>query len=309
MTSRERGSSRREERSNAVCAARHGRARLFVGVTALGAAAALLALEPFHGSVFFSLSGRHGVDAGDLIALPIVLFALLMLRDSPASAVASEASRATSARGWDLVTIGLLSGGAALILAELFDALEVSSSLAHAGFLPLAAVGVSLGVLVLGLAVNDDRHDVFGAPLAIALVVLLAGLQIDSTDGPAGSVVGPTFLALFLAVTVGRARPLVRSSFVAVAVVLLAVDVAALVDVTLGESLREGGGGGFTRSGALGLVLVTLGVSRLLARTTRPTPAQPGRKTRRGTSSLERVRYRRRREGGCASWRITRYSE
>jgi hypothetical protein len=74
-----------------------------VVVLLLGAAAGVVALELWHGPVVLSLSVDHGVDTGDLLAVPLVALAV---------AVARGQATARGARSWaapaSAITVGLL---------------------------------------------------------------------------------------------------------------------------------------------------------------------------------------------------------
>ena len=54
-----------------------GRLKAAIGIALLlGAACVVFLWEPWHGPIVLSLSPGHGVDAGDLPALPVVALAL-----------------------------------------------------------------------------------------------------------------------------------------------------------------------------------------------------------------------------------------
>jgi Concanavalin A-like lectin/glucanases superfamily len=46
----------------------------------LGAAVGIVALEAWHGSVLLSLSGEHGIDTGDVLAVPLAVLAIAVAR-------------------------------------------------------------------------------------------------------------------------------------------------------------------------------------------------------------------------------------
>jgi len=56
----------------------------------LGGACGIFLWEPWHGPVILSLSSRHGIDVGDLLALPLLALAIVIARHrfvkQPASA-------------------------------------------------------------------------------------------------------------------------------------------------------------------------------------------------------------------------------
>ena len=69
------------------------RLALIVGVLASTAAVLVVIQEPWHGPTLLRLSSTHGVDAGDLLVVPLV--ALLLLSNW----LAARGSRSASQRG------------------------------------------------------------------------------------------------------------------------------------------------------------------------------------------------------------------
>jgi hypothetical protein len=49
-------------------------------VILVGSACAIFLWEPWHGPVLLSLSTHHGIDAGDLPALPLLALAIIVIR-------------------------------------------------------------------------------------------------------------------------------------------------------------------------------------------------------------------------------------
>ena len=133
----------------------------------------------------------------------------------------------------------------------------------HIGVVPAALSVAGLTVVALALVEPGSAEETFGVPLAFVLGVVGLGLLIDATDGPAGSVVGPTLLAALLTVSLGRRRPAARWSLGLLTVLFVLVDLSALVDLRFLEADRELDGGGLARTGALGLVLLVTGLLRL----------------------------------------------
>jgi hypothetical protein len=96
----------------------------------LGAAAAIIALQAWHGPVVLTLSAGHGVDTGDLLAFPLVVLAIAVWRGHArrhtAGSLESPRSRRWAARASAIVL------GALLLLAGV---------VAKAGGGPLVPVG------------------------------------------------------------------------------------------------------------------------------------------------------------------------
>ena len=64
---------------------------------ALGAALGIVALEAWHGPVVLSVSADHGIDTGDLLAIPLVVVALAVSRSQVAGRAPGSWSAPTSA--------------------------------------------------------------------------------------------------------------------------------------------------------------------------------------------------------------------
>src|SRR4051794_15740065 len=79
--------------------------RIAVIVLALAAVGAIVWVQAWHGPTVVTLSAAHGVDTGDLIALPFLLLALAFARGRPSTARSRP-------RDWPLpaaaITLGVL---------------------------------------------------------------------------------------------------------------------------------------------------------------------------------------------------------
>lgn len=230
-----------------------------LGILALAASLVLCVLEPLHGPVLLSLSGSHGFDLGDLVALPLALVGIALLAGGTLHTALLGWLASTFRDQVRAASVALVAFGASLILVQVFGEASVSDTVAHAGALPAALSLVTLvGVGVL-FADPANSREVFGTSLTVVLAALLLGFLVDVTDAAAGSVVGPTVLAAVLAVTMGRRQPAAQWILGSLTVVLIVSDLASLVDVRTLEPERELFGGGLMRTGALGVVLVVAG--------------------------------------------------
>ncbi len=253
--------------------------RTLAGLVALIGVLVVFVVEPFHGPVLLSLSGSHGLDLGDVTALPLVLAALWLLRGSRCHRWTIRTLDAVEQRGWDPMAIGLLAGGSGMVLVQVFRELDLSGTVPHIGVVPAALAAAGLTVVALALLEPGSADETFGVPLVVVLGILGIGFLIDATDGPAGAVVGPTLLAALLTITLGRRRPAARWSLGLLTALFVLVDLSALVDLRFLEADRELDGGGLVRTGAVGLVLLVVGVLRL-------TKQESGGYTRRAGSTI-----------------------
>ena len=103
------------------------RARLIHIVLLLGAAGSIVALEAWHGPTLLSLSAGHGIDTGDLLALPLVVLAVAVARGQAGERVPWSWAVPASA-----VTLGVLL---------LFAGVEPNAGTAKAGGGPLVPSG------------------------------------------------------------------------------------------------------------------------------------------------------------------------
>jgi hypothetical protein len=249
--------------------------RTAAGLLVLIAGFALFRVEPVHGPVLMSLGNTHGLDLGDFVCLPVIVLGFWLLRDGPVHRRVLGALRAAERAGWDPATIGLLLAGAGLVLVWVFLEVDAGSRIDHAGVLP--ATIAALGLVLLGCALSEPgaSRAIFGASLVVVLGTLGVGFLIDATDGPAGSIVGPTMLAALLAVTLGRRRIIAAVVFGVTTVVFLLADLAALVDAGRFRDDRRLDGGGLGRTAALGGVLVLVGLLRVSDRVRNRARARP----------------------------------
>jgi hypothetical protein len=236
------------------------------GLVLLGVAALAVVAPLFHGPVLLSLSGTHGIDLGDLIALPFALLGIWMLQGTPLAVAMLRWEEKLQRRVRDPISFALLACGTGLVLVYVFGDIAASDTIAHAGALPVLIVAVSALMLGLLLSAPGAAVDVFGLPIWALLVILIAGLLVDATDGASGAVVGPTLLAAALSLTLGRRRAAAAWTFALTTVVFVVLDLQSLVDVRFLEPQRELNGGGASRTAALGVILLLVGILRLTDR-------------------------------------------
>jgi hypothetical protein len=80
-------------------------------VLLLGAAGAIVAVEAWHGPVVLSLSAGHGIDTGDLLALPLVVVAIAVARGRSSRRVPSTEGSST----WAVPASAIVLGGLLLL--------------------------------------------------------------------------------------------------------------------------------------------------------------------------------------------------
>jgi hypothetical protein len=222
----------------------------------LGAASGILLWEPWHGPTILSLSSSHGVDTGDLPAFPLL-----------AVAVAIGRGWAQDSRACPRWLTGRWAGpGSAVLLGVLL----VLAGIIHRsdGGPPSADPGGAFddarAVLLVGAVVwlctvlasgrarwIDDRRRSWWPPVAL----LIAGSVVDAVLAPSATLIGPTLVAIWFAVSSSH-RAAVASMYL-----IAAVFMGATVLSLAGEAGLEPAGNdpADARSAALGLLIVTAG--------------------------------------------------
>lgn len=243
-----------------------GRRRELVGAGVLLVGIVVFIVEPLGGPVLLSLSGSHGLDLGDLVALPFLAAGALCCVGGPTherllGLAARLAGDVPTAAAWATIMTG-----AAFVLVQVVGE---SSLPDRAGLLPLALALATLAVLLVLLADPEASDAVFGAPAPVLGLALLTGFAVDITDAAAGSIMGPTVLAAVLLVSLGRRTAAARWTMAVLLVLFVVSDLASLYDVATLETEREAAGGGVMRVGALGVLMVAAGVLALARRRTR----------------------------------------
>lgn len=220
----------------------------------------LVAVEPVHGAVLIVLTPQHGFDSGDLVAAPfLVLSALVALAPtSPAVIAWDDRARARPERR-RLTALALAPIGFAFVTLGVLDVVWAAVHPHATTELVVSLVTVTLaGGVALFLAsrsvVGRDRLLVLGA-----VVAFVVGSVLDTIAAPKGTVLGPTALALFLlASTHGRGRRILWAGLLAVSV----VDLLALWSIHESDTVLAARGAGWTRTIALGVVLMLYAVAR-----------------------------------------------
>ena len=212
-------------------------------------ACAIFLLEPWHGPVVLSLSRTHGIDAGDLPALPLIALAVA-LGSVCAPGVRAEGRGATG--GW--------AGPAPAVV---LGALLLVGGVKLSGVVRLGALDDARGVLLLIAAVwfcvaltagprPGARRRALWQPVAL----FTAGSIVDAALAPSGTLIGPILVALWLARTASHRGT--AATMYLLGAVFTAVSVVSLVDPGGPDLTRDDGG--IARSAALGLLLVTAGL-------------------------------------------------
>jgi hypothetical protein len=225
---------------------------LLLGLTLLGIAAAIVALEPWHGPILISLVSGRGVDSGDLVVLPLVIAAVL--------AFASARRRSGQAGGreprpsrFDSATLGAALG----VLLLLAQALRLAD-LDETRLLALLLCGIIIALTIwFGVEVVSGQTS-FGAigPKAdgrLAGILLFAGLIIDALVVPSGTAFGIVLPTAYLASRV-RSR-LLATLLGALATFFLGATIMSLADIAGVDVLLSKDEGGVFRAIALGIVL------------------------------------------------------
>jgi hypothetical protein len=78
-------------------------------VLLVGAAGAIVPWEPWHGPIILSLSADHGIDAGDLVAFPLIALAIAVGRSQARRQLPDEQRSASSGR-WAVPASALVLG-------------------------------------------------------------------------------------------------------------------------------------------------------------------------------------------------------
>jgi len=222
----------------------------------------LVAVEPVHGAVLIVLTPQHGFDSGDLVAAPfLVLSALFVLAPTSPVVLAWDDRARACARPErrPLTALALAPIGIAFVVLGVLDPVwagvhpHATTELVASLVTILLAGGVAL-FLAGRSEVGRDRLLVLGAVAAF-----VTGSVLDTVAAPKGTVLGPTVLVLFLlASTHGRGRRILWVGLLAVSL----VDLLALWSIHESDTVLAARGAGWTRTIALGVVLVLYAVAR-----------------------------------------------
>jgi hypothetical protein len=218
---------------------------IVVALLLVGACAIFL-LEPWHGPVVLSLSRSHGIDTGDLPALPLI-----------ALAVAVGSVCAPAVRGDGRGAAGRWAGPESAVV---LGALLLVGGVKLSGVVRLGALDDARGVLLLiaavwfcvALAAGGRPGRSWWQPVAL----FIAGSVVDASLAPSGTLIGPILVALWLARNASHRGA--AATMYLLGAVFTAVSVVSLVDPGGPDLTRDDGG--IARSAALGLLLVTAGL-------------------------------------------------
>lgn len=232
-------------------------ARGAVGALVISSSAIVVLLPP-RGAVLLIFTATHGVHAGDLVALAPL---------AGAGWLAPELGRRLVDGLHRVQALALVPVGAAIVGLGALDAagaLESQPDICAAALSALVIAGAA--VTSRALAENQPpppRHPPTTAPLA-CLAALVAGWLVDAVLYPSGTVVGP----MLLTVTAAAIRWSGRSgrSWAVLAALLALVNVGALVDPLGVDGWLARGGGGDTRTLALGVAVALGGTADAICR-------------------------------------------
>jgi hypothetical protein len=233
--------------------------RVVAAVLLLVAAAALVAYQPWHGATLLSITAEHGVDAGDLLALPALALAAWLV-DAPRMArrLVAGLTRRERLGPAALAAVGLVALLISALDLTVHDRGVVSNAVA-----PAMLAGA---VLLLLVVVLSGTPVWVGPPTRKAWtpwLVLLAGLAVDTLFVPTGTVVGPALLAGYLAAT--TCPGWIAAALALLAAGLISANVMSIADIGGVDVRMARSGGSAARTAALGLVLTAAAIAGVLA--------------------------------------------
>ncbi len=217
----------------------------------------LVVVEPWHGSILFTVMPDHGVDTGDLIIVPLVVLAGWLARSVWLDRAASGQRTTALPVGSSAIAFGL-----ALIAT---GGIRLWSWGGRTGWLPRLLAVLLVGSAIWFVVDLLLHHSLFVEQRGrwwVAGLVLLAGCLLDVVFVPSGTLFGVALLALYHAwATSNRVAAAV---LVSIAVVSLLLNVASLADIAGIDVTMSNDGGGAARNVALGTVLLCVGVTSLV---------------------------------------------
>jgi hypothetical protein len=232
--------------------------RLLVAAGLVTVAGLIVIVEPWHGPIVVSLVSGHGIDTGDLLTLPFLVGAALLVRSLLTHGRLSDGARK---RG----SLSMFVLGASLLAAQGARLANVDTRLGPVpyvvGAVVLAAAAWFVGELLVGSvqwgAENNRTAWLIGSGL-------LAGTVVDVVLTPlGGTTIGAIVLVLIVVLT---RRPRCRGLAAVLAglgVSLIVVNVASLTDVAGVDVLMAKDQGGGARGAAIGAILVVVGLATL----------------------------------------------
>jgi hypothetical protein len=233
------------------------RSWLLVGGVQIVLAALVVAWEPWHGPILFSLVSGRGIDAGDLIVLPLLVGAMMAF----AAGIRDRSRRTGTEIHEDSArpAIAAMALGSLLLIAQLLRAADLDDRIALlaysiAGLIMAAAFWVSVEILLTDLPPalgNQVRFRIVGGLLVVGLAadVLLAQFG--------GTTLGIALATGYLAFSTNKRW--VQALLATVALCCVVATVMSLADIAGVDVLMSKDGGGAARSISLGIVLVLAG--------------------------------------------------
>jgi hypothetical protein len=246
--------------------------RAALAVMCLALAAGLVVLDPLHGPIVFSLVSEHGLDAGDFVALPLVLVATYLVRDLVRHGRVGQVLRMLTDRHWvgsSALVLGLL-----LLVAQGARLLDLDDRIGVLPYLLVLALAVSVVWFVVDLVLHPPTgRGGFRGRAWVVGALLLSGLLMDALLTPSGTLMGAILVSGYAAVVV-RAS-VTRVVFAVMAIAFTLLTVASLTDIGgIDVAMAKDQGGG-ARSAALGLLLVVVGIAGLAESHDRASTSEP----------------------------------
>jgi hypothetical protein len=228
------------------------RLRVGMALAALALSGLVVLVEPWHGAIVISAVAEHGFDAGDLLALPLVVVALWLVGAGASRPEPTRSGRIRSAASaWAV--------GSVLLAAQAARLLDIDERISLLSYLLLGFLGLAVAWFV-GEQVAGVPLQVEGLTGRIWMVgaAFLVGLVVDLLLVPLGGTLFSAIAAVSCAAVLVRS-PLARGVFIIAAAAMALLTVASLTDLAGIDVVMAKDQGGGARSVALGLILVTLG--------------------------------------------------
>jgi hypothetical protein len=227
------------------------RLRMGMALAALALSGLVVLIEPWHGPIVISAVAEHGFDAGDLLALPLVVVALCLVGAGASPAEPTRSGRIRSAAS-------ACTLGSVLLAAQAARLLDIDERIPLLSYLLLGLLGLALAWFI-GEQVAGVPLQVEGLTGRIWMVgaAFLVGLVVDLLVVPSGTLFSAIAAVSCAAVLVRS--PLARGVFITAAAAMALLTVASLTDLAGIDVVMAKDQGGGARSVALGLILVTLG--------------------------------------------------
>jgi hypothetical protein len=230
-------------------------ARLAAGLGLLGLATFVVAWGPWHGPILLTIARDHGVDAGDLIVLPLVLVAAGLLGrvlwPGPEHRHHLQVRRRLG--------LAAATGGVLLLFFGLTRLLDLGGlGPLDATTTPLLALAGLWLLIEIELLADHRPPALLGCAAPVA--ALAAGSVIDLVVVPTGTVFGVAALTAAVSVVIWHRSRWLAGLLILLSLGSLVVSIASLTDrygIDVRMATDEGGA---ARSAALGAACVVIGV-------------------------------------------------